>query len=85
MTFDVLLNWEVPGEFVDKFPRTRRQASGAANGGGPGSTSPTGYEVLIATMDDVGTDYAATPTGVGLFNMTFNVRVPPYCIRVHIM
>jgi hypothetical protein len=70
VSFDVLLNWEVPEQFVEKFPiRNRRQTSS----GSTASDVPTGYEVLIATEADVGTDYAATPTGAGTFNRTFNV------------
>ena len=66
VSFEVLLNWEVPEEFVDKFPRFRRQTSSS-------STDPTGYEVLITTQDDVGVDYAVTPTGVRTFSRIFSV------------
>ena len=75
VSFDVLLNWEVPEEFVDKFPRFRRQTSS----GSTTSDDPTGYEVLITTEDDVGVDYAVTPTGVRTFNRIFSVRLLLHC------
>ena len=69
VSFEVLLNWEVPEEFVDKFPRFRRQVSS----GGTTGDNPTGYEILIATENDVGVDYAVTPTGVRTFSRIFSV------------
>lgn len=70
MSFDVFLDWKLPQEFLDKFPRSRRQAVSDSS-----SDAPTGFEVLIAIKDNVGIDYAAAPTGVGMFNTTLSVRV----------
>ena len=57
---------------MEKFPRFRRQMS---SGSSTTSDVPTGYEVLIVTEDDVGVDYAVTPTGVRTFSRIFNVRL----------
>ena len=70
VSFEVFLEWKLPEEFSNKFPRTRRQA--ASDGS---SDAPTGFEVLIANKDNVGTDYATAPTGVGTFRRTLSVRV----------
>ena len=77
--FDVLLNWEVPEQFVDKFPRFRRQTSPSST---TTSDDPTGYEVFITTEEDVGIDYAVTPTGVRTFSRIFSVRLLLHCACV---
>ena len=62
------LTWTIPKEFMDKAQqRSRRQALS------DDGNVPTGFEVLIATEDTVGQDYATTPSGVGTFSMTLSV------------
>ena len=65
VSVEVFLSWKIPQVILDKAQRRRRQTA-------PGG-APTGYEVLIATKENVGQDYDKTPTGVGRFDMTFNV------------
>ena len=69
VSMEVFLIWKIPQQFLDQVQRTRRQAAMSDS-----IDAPTGYEVLIATEDTVGQDYAVTPSGVGMFSMTFDVR-----------